>query len=451
MAVIFVDSNASGANDGTSWGDAYTSILSAATNAASGDEVRVASDHLETFTSNTVITWIGVSGVDPQSLVSVISTNKMTGVGEAGAKLTTADGSNDIHWEGFVYAWGLHLESDDELVLGGKNSSTLGSDTIVIEECTLVGRGGSGNADCGFGVAARITAINCTFDFGAVRTVTVSDDVHVHIIGGDFTIVNNGPLLTWAANSNAGSDTKETGSIECEGVNFINTAASLLDVQRGGSSEEGSYFATFRRCNIPGLDATSSLYETTTRHRTWISVENCADGTISTPPLGLTRWESDNGEIRTVLSERRTGGADDGEQANPYSWKMEGNADTNFAHTIEGAQIARWVAGGSQITITLHLATDAEITDQEFHARLLGPDDSAMPTARQKYLSTRPLPNAAGVNLTDDMASTWNGTGVGVPKKIEFTYTPQVSGVVTVVPILAGNRTVLVDPKLEVA
>ena len=40
--IIFVDVNASGVNNGTSWGDAYTNLSTAISNATSGDEIWVA-------------------------------------------------------------------------------------------------------------------------------------------------------------------------------------------------------------------------------------------------------------------------------------------------------------------------------------------------------------------------------------------------------------------------
>ncbi len=52
MATYYVDSNATGLNDGSSWTNAWTN-LSSSTIASSGDTVLVASDHNEVTTSAT--------------------------------------------------------------------------------------------------------------------------------------------------------------------------------------------------------------------------------------------------------------------------------------------------------------------------------------------------------------------------------------------------------------
>ena len=53
MATYYVDSNATGLNDGSSWSDEWTSI-SSTTTISDGDTVLIACDHSETHTGLTL-------------------------------------------------------------------------------------------------------------------------------------------------------------------------------------------------------------------------------------------------------------------------------------------------------------------------------------------------------------------------------------------------------------
>jgi hypothetical protein len=62
-------SGATGANDGSSWADAYTDVVVAWTNTGPGEDLWIASDHYELRTGSSV-TFVG-SSTDPQRIISV--------------------------------------------------------------------------------------------------------------------------------------------------------------------------------------------------------------------------------------------------------------------------------------------------------------------------------------------------------------------------------------------
>src|SRR5687768_5568902 len=85
MAHVYVDSNASGAADGSSWTDAYTTLSAAATAEAAGDNFWVAQDHAETQASAMTIAFPGTAA-SPNTCICV---NKAGSVPPVAADLAT--------------------------------------------------------------------------------------------------------------------------------------------------------------------------------------------------------------------------------------------------------------------------------------------------------------------------------------------------------------------------
>jgi hypothetical protein len=169
--------------------------------------------------------------------------------------------------------------------------------------------------------------------------------------------------------------------------------------------------------------------------------------------LGLTELNTRLGTAKSTLARYRTGGADDGEQANAHSWEM---AATASALEVFYPLVA--------MPLTVWTIPDASISGA---------------TAQGLNAHYRATPTATPAALTTDGTSTWNGTGVGTKQKITHTLSnaatltvyvasggtlnnddfwievsepDQVGGPVTVICYLAKpSTTVYVDARLEIS
>jgi hypothetical protein len=128
--VTYVDSGASGANDGTSWADAYTSLQSALTAASSGDQIWVTagsytpttgSDRSASFTlKNDVALYGGFAGTETLLSERSWTANVTTLSGDIG----TAGNASDNSYHVVTGATGATL---DGFTISGGNASPSGS------------------------------------------------------------------------------------------------------------------------------------------------------------------------------------------------------------------------------------------------------------------------------------------------------------------------------------
>lgn len=427
MATYYVDSNATGLDDGSSWTDAWTSITSS-TSVSAGDIVLVASNHSELFSSSQTINW--ANGTDARP-IKIISTNSSTGNYEQGAITGEATGSTPIvHYAGRIHVIGMEIQYW-LLRIGGAYKQRY--ENCIFKQTQYYGDHGIQLQSGGTQQSNVTELIDCTFDSSSMATwssikitywtnLYINNASHLPATSSNPVFVNSG-----------GSD--ETGLVVIENSDLSNFA-SLVTCGR-------------RRFRIAKCKVNSplSLSSATPTFGGFVSVEESASGTLASQATGITAYSDYFGDIETDTTRYRTGGANDG--VSDFAWELTSNTNTEeFFTPLISSTICKWVESGSQ-TITVYIAGGASLNNDDFWIEVESPSELASPTAQGKFRTTKPDPLATPTALTSDTSS-WTGTGVGTAQKVEVAISPTIAGTVTVRCYLAKpSTTVYVDPKIS--
>src|SRR3990172_3715004 len=172
MANKFVWSGATGANDGSSWDNAYTTLMrdwgAEAGVTPATDYIYVRSVHSETSGSTLTITGSTAEGTTAACRVICVvgdTTGTTPGNLATGADVNTNATTADIVLNLRLYIYGVEFYSNNDL-----NVSNFSDGDIALEQCRLELTGVSGTDVLGFGpgsgVGSRVKLIDTTVDFG---------------------------------------------------------------------------------------------------------------------------------------------------------------------------------------------------------------------------------------------------------------------------------------------
>lgn len=184
-AVVYVDSGAGGANNGTSWVNAYTTLAAAITaSGTGGTDFYVKSTHTEGAGGATTLTFKGLAAT-PDRVFSCGSTNSPPTTGDLtfGALINTS--VSGLVFNGYVYLYGCQFQA------AANNFPTFGNTVasdITLQDCKIVKSGTAASllinpSGGGTNGSARVTFINTTLKFSAT-----GDKVQMR--GGTFRWLN---------------------------------------------------------------------------------------------------------------------------------------------------------------------------------------------------------------------------------------------------------------------
>ena len=425
-----------GSNDGDSWANAYL-LLSSATGVAAGATIWIASNHVEGATSARTYTFTNGTPTQPIILISV---NSSTDAFAAGALI---DSTGAVNVVGSIAALGITFKSNACTIAlqgvghgqrhigntfwGNANTnalaaiSAIGSNAysgldISLIDCVLQAGTGTGSWINTVQGSARLLLRNCTFSGGANKTSLIN-------AGWSGTYPNY--LL-----------------ITLEDMD-LSTLTKLSTTGTGHSYH-------VKRCKLHASLAPSSDNDLFSDK----IIENCDDGTITAPPIGMTWYQTLLGDVKSTGAIYRSGGAGDGET--PYSWQMVSAATAQeYIAPLRSPPITRWVAAGEQtLTISINHAgggTDTDLQKDEFWLEVSSPNESSPATARGRSQTTLPTTVlTAPTDLTNN-TETW-ADGLNVKQHASVVITPTEPGPVTIYACLGKpSFTVYVDPKIEVS
>ncbi len=442
MANYYVRSSAGGAANGTSWANAYTTIVAAMSGKAAGDVFWVADDHAETQGSAMAVTSPGTAASPCKILcVNTHATEPPTGLA-ATATITTT-GNFSMTFTGYAYTYGITYSAGTGVVFAG---IIVSQDAWIFDTCVLKIPGtAAGGINLGSaGGNERVAYIEF-----------INTQVQFSVAGHG--IVTNGNRFIWRNTVNAVLGTVPTvlfrgaaasdGDVEVSGVDLsaLGSGKSLVNVAIANSAVTRYLF---RNCKL-GASVSALSGAILGPGGTLVNIENCDSGDTNYR-MELYRYA---GSIVQETTIKKTAGASDG--TTPLSWKMVSLAGCSFLWPLYSPPIYLWNESTSSQTLTVEILHNSATNLDEGECWL-----------EVEYLSTSGFPISAlitdhnstpiSVSTTDQTSGTgtgnWTTTGLANAnsQKLSVTFTAQEKGVLCARVVLGkASYTVYVDPVLD--
>lgn len=443
MADYALWSGATGAGNGSSWADAYTSIQSLVSAIGSvPTRVFVASDHSEQIATTLTFPAAAANGY------TLISCDRTSGypptVEQAGAVISSTNATNlaiqnDFVSKGVFWKAGANSTATRNLTI--ESSSGAAHFTRIIGGGIELQNTGSGSRIIlGTGATSR------------TQRVELRDaEIRFGHTGQGFQIQN--ATLDVRGGSVAGSAITELFkafslsfcNVFLSGVN-LSAAAASFNFLASSLTVSGRFIAD--RCRMPASWTGGIASTTPVMSALEATLTNC-DNADTQYRLTTAQYDSIIRQETTVV---RTGGGVDGSQA--VSWKVT-TGSMNYPVTFAEVPMVhvRRDTVGSSVTVTAHVLTDGvTLNDDEAWLEVIYMGTSGHPlgvTASDEKSNLL----AAG-SAQDASTETWVTTGLTSPvkQKLSVTITPQEVGWITArVRVARSSTTVYVCPKIEVA
>lgn len=448
MADWYVSSTATGANNGTSWADAFTGLTAAFIALSAGDTIYLDVNHREDSTANQ--TWVSQGTVgNPCKLISV-DPNTMVPTPATAIQVGKTNGTLTVN--GSLYVYGFWMEFNTNGSVNSWYVANSGQGHIqTYEHCKILnGTTGSSNIRLYTGTGSTSTLApnktifrNCEFSFFSsshafgLRELTIFESCKIR---------HTNPTSTEClSRGQPASQSATTHFINCDFSEYGNDG--LFSIVSYLQDNDRYYFTN---CKFPSNWA-GFAYSQSVVGLGW-EIKMYGTDTGAAPHSTLI-W-GPSGDIRTDTGIYRNNGAS--VNGVPLSWRMTTDSTISawpasyYGLNLQSDTIAFNVATiGSPITVSLEVAQEGglPLTNEDVWIDVGYLFDGAS-TLGNNATTKRQLASA----VIEYPASSFAWTGLAAPTRqtISTTFTPQLAAPVFVKVTLAkSSATVHVCPKVD--
>ena len=444
MAARYVYTGGSNTSPYDTWAKAATTLTTAITGSAAGDDFWVASDHAESTAGAVTLTFPGTDA-SPCRCISVSragSTPPVAADITAGASVTTT-GANTITIRGGCYVFGVTFNAGS----GASNASITINTTVQ----TVIQFDGCALNLVGTSSAPRINLGSTTsapgFIFFNNTTVSFANTAQGMANGVSSFIWQNKPGSV--AVTGATIPTKLLADNTVSGETLVTFKGLDMSASGSGKTLIGDMIGPVRLVNCK-LGASVTV-ATTPSLAAAQGVELI--GCSTTTNVSRNERYHYTGTLTTETTIIRTAGASDGTTS--YSWKIVTTANSKRTVPFETFEGALWnTATGSSKTLTIHTVTDnVTLTDAEIWLEVEYLGSSATPVSTLITDANATVLTTAA-NQTSDSGEAWTTTGLTTPVKqaLAVTFTPQMAGPIRWrVKVAKASATVYVCPNADLS
>lgn len=455
MSTFYLWSGATGGATGADWTNAFTTLTAALAAMAASDTLYVASDHSETLVASTTYTFPG-GQTNPNLLISADRTTGTPPTPAAGAAWQT-NGTFGITLVGSFYAFGCTFNVGSGSA--GTASLAIGSSGghwVRAEGCKfqLLSSGSSSVIQVGTtgGNPSRVEWVNSTVRFGAVAQSIQLRSCRFEWIDTPSTIAAAGSVPT-----NLFSFTGSTiGDAYCHGLDLslIGTGKNLVSITTTATASRvrfdkcilGSGYTTLTGTyggpGGPIVELVDCDTGTETRHYELV----CGTGTVSYSPTtskaSSPASEKQDGSLAFSIVLIATAARPVEPLESPDLWVM--NEATGAAKTIS-VDIAYDSTTGTLTANDVWLEAGVMGDSGDLRGAMSYTRPSGATTGYRDFLlgnSGSALPSGASWS---------NVPGTPATATLSLTVTPQQAGPIRCRVCVGKNRTVYVDPRVQVA